>query len=135
MPMIAMNTRVQAVMIDTAGSKRHEARSAFVVAHGFEGEIDLEDVPKYGPLLTRQDVHELCARVRELLRQRDELQEEVAHQRETLGMFAALRDLMHDDPPSLAHVDSNGHIVHRSTAAAGEGAMTLQVMADNPNDV
>jgi len=113
-----------------------ETRSTicFVVANGFEGGIDLEDVPKYGPLLTRQDVHELCTRVRELLRQRDELQEEVAHLRETLGMFAALRDLMHDDLPSLAHVASNGHIVHRSTAAAGEGAMTLQMMADNPND-
>jgi hypothetical protein len=132
--MIAMNTLVQAVMISIAGAKRREARSAFVVAHGFEGGINLEDVPKYGPLLTRQDVHELCARVRELLRQRDELQEEVANLRETLGMFAALRDLMHDDSPSLAHVASNGHIVHRSPAAAGEGAMTLQVMADNPND-
>ena len=94
----------------------------------------MEDAPKYGPLLTRQDVHELCARVRELLRECNELQEEVAHLRETLGMFAALRDLMHDDSPSLAHVASNGHIVHRSPDAAGEGATTLQVMADNPND-
>jgi len=133
-PMIAMNPPVQAVMIDTARSKRQEARSGFVVAHGFEGEIDLEDVPKYGPLLTRQDVHELCARVRELLRQRDELQEEVAHLRETLGMFAALRDLMHDDPPSLAHVASNGHIALRRVDGNGEGAITLPVMAGDPDD-
>jgi hypothetical protein len=100
----------------------------------FEGGIDLEDAPKYGPLLTRQDVHELCARVRELLRQRNELQEEVAHLRETLGMFAALRDLMHDTPPSLTHVASNGHIAHRRVDGAGEGAITLQVMAGDPND-
>ena len=94
----------------------------------------MEDAPKYGLLLTRQDVHELCARVRELLRERNELQEEVSELRETLGMFTALRDLMADDSPALAYVASNGHIAHRRVDVAGEGAIALQLMADDPDD-
>jgi hypothetical protein len=110
-----------------------EARSAFVATGGFDGGIDLANAPKYGPLLTRQDVHELCARVRELLRERNKLQEEVSELRGTLGMLAGLRDLMAADAPALAHVANNGHI-HRRVDAAGEGAITLPVRAVDPDD-
>jgi hypothetical protein len=133
-PAIAMNTLARAVMIYMGWSKMREASSAIVATGDVEGGIDLEDAPKYGPLLTRQDAHELCARVRELLRQRNELQEEVSELRETLGMFAVLRDLMADNSPALAHVAGNGHIAHRRVDGDGEGAIALQVMAGDPDD-
>lgn len=132
-----MKMLVQAVMIYIACSKMREARPACVVIGDFEGGIDLEDAPKYGQLLTRQDVHELCARVRDLVRQRDELQEEVVHLQETLGMFAALRDLMYDDSPALAHVGQNGHVALpvADDAPHGDPAGDVSIVeAFNPHD-
>jgi len=97
---------------------------------------DIRDIASQ--LFTRDEAHQLYKRVCDLVRQRNELQEEVAALQETLGMFSALRDLIYDSPPTLYHVGQNGHVALPSPDAASDEHTALLVAAnalhDGPTD-
>jgi hypothetical protein len=92
---------------------------------------DIRDIGRLNPsqLFTREEAHDVYERVCDLVRQRNELQEEVAALQETLAIFAALRDLMYESPRALYHVGQNGHVALPRADAARDQHTALPVGA------
>lgn len=87
-------------------------------------------------VLTLEEVRSLCARIADVVRQRDELAEQVQHWQQVMVELTALRALLAETPGETVYsrVATNGHIPHRGVDAAGEGSFILQVTGDDADD-
>jgi hypothetical protein len=93
-------------------------------------------VTRDATVLTLEEVRSLCARIADVVRQRDELAEQVQHWQQVMAELTALRDLLAETPGETVYsrVATNGHIPHRGVDAAGEGSFIMQVTGDDADE-
>jgi hypothetical protein len=93
-------------------------------------------VTRDATVLTLEEVRSLCARIADVVRQRDELAEQVQHWQQVMAELTALRALLAETPGETVYsrVATNGHIAHRGVDAAGEASSILQVTGDDADE-
>jgi hypothetical protein len=93
-------------------------------------------VTRDATVLTLEEVRSLCARIADVVRQRDELAEQVQHWQQVMAELTALRALLAETPGETVYsrVATNGHIAHRGVDTAGEASVILQVTGDDADE-
>ena len=93
-------------------------------------------VTRDATVLTLEEVRSLCVRIADVVRQRDELAEQVQHWQQVMAELTALRDFLAETPGETVYsrVATNGHIAHRGVDAAGEASFILQVTGDDADE-
>ena len=93
---------------------------------------EIRDIARHNlnHVFPQQEAYQLYERVCDLVRHRNQLREEVAHLQETLGLFAALRDLMYDDSSRRQRIRGCGAIRtpwRRGRGGSSGGAQRLSL--------